>query len=79
MSLNEKGLLDLKKKIERCKTQIAELQGQENMLMEKLKSDWECDSIKDARAHLKKLEEAEEGIEEKIDAGLEKVETMRND
>jgi len=78
MPWSERGLLDLKEKIGESKTKIAELQGQRKMLNERLKSEWSCDSVKEARTHLKKMGEAKEEIEEKIDDGLEKIEEIRN-
>lgn len=78
MPWSERGLLDLKEKIGESKTKIAELQGQRKMLNERLKSEWSCDSVKEARTHLKRMEQTKEEIEDKIDDGLEKIEEIRN-
>ena len=75
--MNERGLLDLKKKIGESKTRVDELRGQKDLLMKELGSEWNCNSVKEATAHLQELEESQEKIESQIDDGLEKIEKAR--
>lgn len=59
-TVTKQDLLDLKDKIEDAKNKRAELTGTNKHLLEQLKEDWNCSSIKQA---LKK----EESIDKEID------------
>lgn len=69
----EKELLQIKKEIETAKTEIAQLSGQEKILLQRLKDDWDCSSLPEAK---KKLRELEEGIKRTTDLIEEQSELL---
>jgi hypothetical protein len=56
LKMDERELLNLKKKVDQAKTAVAELTGQKNYLAEELKTTWKCKSIPEAEKMLIKME-----------------------
>jgi predicted nucleic acid-binding Zn-ribbon protein len=56
LKMDERELLSLKKKIETSKSQVAELTGQRNYLMQELKETWGCKNVPEAEKLLVKME-----------------------
>lgn len=73
--MTEKELLDLKEEIEEAKSKVSELKGQKKGLMNQLKKDYGCSSLKDAKVKLKGLSNELIIIESTIQ---EKVEELEN-
>ncbi len=73
MSMNEKGLLDLKERIEDADRDAARLEGQMTSLMESLKK-LGYSSVKEAEKALKKLDNLIEEKEEELNTAILKVE-----
>lgn len=76
--MEERELLSLKKKIDQAKTQVAELTGQKNYLMEDLKTTWKCRSISQAEELLLKLEKELECSREELAAAIQAIEEKYN-
>lgn len=55
--MNIQDLLRLKKEIESAKASLQQLKGERNYLMKELKETWQCDSVKEAEALIKKKQE----------------------
>lgn len=68
--MTEKQLLELKKKIETTKIEISTLKGRQDILMQQLKDQWGCDSIKQAEDKLLSLQKEVENLDAQIDQGL---------
>ncbi len=73
MSMNEKGLLDLKERIEDADRDAARLEGQMTSLIESLKK-LGYSSVKEAEKALKKLDNLIEEKEEELNTAILKVE-----
>ncbi len=73
MSMNEKGLLDLKGRIEDADRDAARLEGQMTSLMESLKK-LGYSSIEEAEKALKKLDDLIEEKEGELNTAIHKVE-----
>jgi predicted nuclease with TOPRIM domain len=65
--MDAKKLLELKSKIARGKTRLAELTGEQNALLESLEQTHGCKTIKDATELIEKLEEEVDELEDLID------------
>jgi len=65
-----KSLLDLKREVENAKMRISELSGQKKMLLEQLKTQFNCESLEEAKKLIEKMskeiEEQEKSIEKSI-------------
>jgi uncharacterized phage infection (PIP) family protein YhgE len=72
--MDEAGLLKLKQKIDDAKTSVAELKGQQTALMQQLKADYKCNSLKEAQDKLKTMEEDIDKLNKQIDKGLKELE-----
>lgn len=72
--MTERDLLKLKEDIEEAKEKFQQLKGQKNALMQQLKEEWDCTTIKDAHKILKKLEIEVEEISNEIVKGLDELE-----
>lgn len=68
--MNEKDLLELKAKIDKAKTKISELNGQQKQLTNQLKDNWNVSSVEEAeRLHAKmqkELKKLETELEDKL-------------
>lgn len=69
-TLTEEDLLDLKKEIDAAKTETAQLEGQKKELMRQLKENWDCDTVEEAEAKLKKLQKKYKDTTEQIADGI---------
>lgn len=65
--MNEKKLLDLKEKINQAKTKVSELNGRQDYLIQDLKDNWKCTTIKEAKVKLEDLEQEIKEINDKIE------------
>jgi chromosome segregation ATPase len=74
--LNERELLDLKKQIQQSKTKVSELQGTRDYLLKQLKKDWDCDSIKQAKAKIQGLQDSIEKLDLDIKKGIKEIESL---
>lgn len=71
--MDEQKLLDLKQKIDRAKTKVAELTGRQDRLMEELQKGWDCSSKEKAQQVLKDIEDKIAEINEKITKGIQEL------
>lgn len=65
MELNE--LIELKEKIEKGKTKLAELKGQRDTYLSQLKKEFGCESIEDAEKKNKELENSIQKLKEHLE------------
>lgn len=72
--MNEEQLLRLKRDIDQAKTKVAELKGQQKLLMQQLKDNWQCESIEEAQKKLAKLEKEAAKISNAIDEASTEIE-----
>lgn len=72
--MDETGLLKLKKQIDSAKNSVAELKGQQTALMNQLKTEYKCNSLKEAQDKLKKMDSEIEDFNKQIDEGLKELE-----
>jgi len=54
--MTEKDLLKLKEEIKEANEKFLQLKGQREALIQQLKEDWECDTIKQAQTKIDSLE-----------------------
>lgn len=74
MALNEQQLLDLKEDVELAKQKVSELTGQSTVLLNQLKIDWGCKTIKEAEDKLAEMEKSISILDKKIEKGIEELE-----
>lgn len=67
-------LLELKSNIDSAKSKISELEGQKKMLMKRLKDDYGCTTLKQAKKKLDELNESVTELDDQIQQGIEKLE-----
>lgn len=72
--MTEEDLLELQKEIDEAKQREAELKGEKKALMNQLKEDWGCTTIKQAHKKLSKLEQKKDELKSEIDDALETLE-----
>jgi predicted nuclease with TOPRIM domain len=71
--MNEQDLLELKEEIEEAKQKVSELKGEKQALMKRLKEDWDCNSVDEAKTKLAEIEKKIEKITENIEIGCENL------
>lgn len=76
--LDERGLLDLKDKIDGAKTQASELKGQQTALMNQLKTDFSCKTIEDTEKELRRIDKDIKTLKEQIQEGIDDLEEKYN-
>ena len=76
MALTEKELLELKADVEKAKTRVSELKGQQTTLMKQLKDEFDCATIEEAEAKMEEYTKVIHILEKKIKKGVEEVEQM---
>lgn len=76
--MDERDLLDLKKKIETAKTTVSELKGHQQALMTQLKNDFGCKTIEDAEKKLRTMKENIDSLEEQIESGTKDLQKKYN-
>lgn len=74
--MDEQGLLELKGRIDRAKTKVAELTGRRDRLMEELQKDWDCNSRDTAQEVLKHMEEKIKEINSKFTKNLQELKEL---
>lgn len=72
--MTENELLKLKEKIDTAEQSVQQLKGQKKELLARLKEDFKCETIKEAKAKKKELESQLEKLQEKLDLKLEEIE-----
>ena len=72
--MTEKNLLELKDQIEDAKANVAELKGQQTILMQQLKTNYNCKSIEEAETLLAKWKKEVDKMQMQIDEGLKELE-----
>lgn len=74
MNKIENKLLDLKQKIERSKTRVSELRGQQKQLMNQLKKEWNCNTLDQAEEKITELERQTDEINDEIKTAIKELE-----
>lgn len=74
MAMTEKELLQLKDEIDEAKTKVAELKGQQQMLMNQLLETYGCKTIADAEKKLKLMDKEISTVQNQIDEGIKELE-----
>lgn len=74
--MDKDDLISLKNKIEKSKTAVAELTGQQKSQMNQLKETFGCDTIEDAEEKLETMKKSISKLDTQIETGLEKLEEM---
>lgn len=74
--MDEQGLLELKGRIDRAKTKVAELTGRRDRLMEELQKEWDCNSRDTAQEVLKHMEEKIKEINSKFTKNLQELKEL---
>ena len=72
--MTEKNLLELKDQIDEAKASVAELKGQQTILMQQLKTNYNCKSIEEAETLLAKWKKEVDKMQIQIDEGLKELE-----
>jgi len=76
--MTEKNLLELKDQIEDAKASVAELKGQQTILMQQLKTNYNCKSIEESETLLAKWKKEVDKMQMQIDEGLKELEEKYN-
>ena len=72
--MTEQELLDLKQRIVVAKEETAQLKGHQQALLKQLKSDWQCNNLKDVEKELQRMRDEVSVIEKKINDGTKQLE-----
>lgn len=65
--MTERELLEFKEEIEEVKNEISKLEGRKSTLLEQLKKDWKCDSLKDAKTLLARKKKRQDVLKKRIE------------
>ena len=76
--MNDKELLELKKKIEISKQKTSELKGKQEVLMVTLKKDYNCNSIEETTKKIKLFEDKIFDLEKKKKKGIQELKNKYN-
>ena len=76
--MDKDDLISLKNKIEKSKTTVAELTGQQKSQMNQLKETFGCTTIEAAEEKLETMKKSINKLDTQIETGLEKLEEMYN-
>ena len=76
--MTEKNLLELKDQIEDAKASVAELKGQQTILMQQLKTNYNYKSIEESETLLAKWKKEVDKMQMQIDEGLKELEEKYN-
>ena len=71
--MTEKQLMDLKVKVDAAKTKIAELRGKKMSVMDSLKRDWKCATLKQAKEKTKKYQDTISDLEDKKQDAIDEL------
>lgn len=72
--MTEQELLNKKKEIEISKSKLQKLAGKEELLLKKLKMDWKCSTLMEAKEKLKTMKAKINKLNEEIEKGTEGLE-----
>ena len=72
--MDEKQLLELKKKVDAAKSKVSELNGHQQALLKQLKDDWGCKTIDEAEKKLKSMKDEIGQLEQSIREGVKDLE-----
>ena len=72
--MNEKDLLEMKKRITTAKSKVSELTGQQAYLMKELEEEWACFSLDGAAEKLADMQAEADKLDKKIKKGLQEIE-----
>lgn len=73
MDKNSIKIIDLKKRIDKAKTEIAELRGQKNQILGQLKDDWGLLTLKEVNDKLEELSDEIDSLTSKFNSSMEKI------
>jgi ribosomal protein L9 len=76
--MTERDLLNLKDEIDEAKSSVAELKGQQTVLMKQLKDTYGCQSTEEAEALIAKWKKDIDKLQVKIDEGIKELEEKYN-
>lgn len=76
--MNDKELLELKKKIEISKQKSSELKGKQEVLMATLKKDYNCNSLEETTRKIKLFEDKIFDLEKKKKKGIQELKNKYN-
>lgn len=72
--MTEKDLLKLKEEIDEAKEKFLQLKGQRDALLQQLKENWGCNSIKEGNKLLEDMKKEVESLNAEIVEGIDKLE-----
>jgi hypothetical protein len=72
--MKEKDLLKLKDKVDSAQAREQELKGQKKAILQQLKEDFDCDSVKAAKKEVKGFEKDLKAIDSQIDEKTKAIE-----
>lgn len=72
--MTERELIELKQEVEEAKDKALQLQGQRDALLQQLKEEWGCSTIKEATKKLKDLEKSVTALSDEIAHEMEELE-----
>ncbi len=76
--MNEKGLMELKQKINRVRTQMDEDKGRRKYLLQELENKHDCKTIGEAKKLQSKIVKEIEELDKQIEQGIEQIEEDYN-
>jgi hypothetical protein len=72
--MNERELMKLKADIDQAKSKVSELRGRKDYLLQQLKTDWDCDSVKDAQLKIVEMNTEIVQLNAKLTEGIQSIE-----
>ena len=72
--MNKDQLLELKDQIDAAKQQVSQLKGRKEYLMQQLKEQWNCSTVKEAEKRSKELTEEINTLDSQIQEGIKELE-----
>ena len=72
--MDKDKLLEIKEQIDQAKTQISQLKGRKEYLIQQLNDEWGCSSVKEAKAKLEEMKEQIQDLDSKIQKGIKELE-----
>lgn len=76
--MTEKELLKLKEKVEDAEQAIQQFKGRKKELLEQLKTDFKCNSIKEAKIKIKELESELDTLKVKLKDNIKQIKKKYN-
>ena len=72
--MDKDKLLQIKEEIEQAKTQVSQLKGRKEYLLQQLNDEWGCSTVKAARVKLDKMKKEIQDLDSKIEKGVQELE-----